>query len=185
MKDWRWGREEEDLRAVDRNFPGLTSLPIIRQCCQHTALVVNSRGWCAADALICFFGTCLASIFTCKPHPIPSVSILSFLSGQVLRIRMARPVDRNDVLDTYQSVVSAFCEFLTVSVHTLLYERDIYPRTSFLAARKYNHAVRQSRHPKVCKWVADAVDAVRKELLKVCSQSLTSSQSFECKKRVP
>ena len=71
------------------------------------------------------------------------------------------------VLDTYQAVVSAFCDFLTVAIHTILYERNIYPQTSFLKARKYNHAVRQNRHPKVCKWIQDAVAAVEGEMLKV------------------
>jgi mitotic spindle assembly checkpoint protein MAD2B len=63
--------------------------------------------------------------------------------------------------------VSAFRDFLTVAIHTILYERDIYPRTSFLKARKYNYPVRQSRHPKVCKWIQDAVAAVEVEMLKV------------------
>ena len=71
------------------------------------------------------------------------------------------------VLDTYQSVVSAFSEFLTVAIHTILYERDIYPQASFISARKYNYPVKQSRHPKVCKWVQDAVAAVEVEMLKV------------------
>lgn len=71
------------------------------------------------------------------------------------------------VLDTYAAVVSAFIDFLTVAIHTILYERDIYPRTSFLKARKYNYPVRQSRHPKVCSWIQDAVSAVRTEMLKV------------------
>ncbi|MCJ1394417.1 hypothetical protein MMC18_007295 [Xylographa bjoerkii] len=70
------------------------------------------------------------------------------------------------VLDTYQAVVAEFSEFLTVAVHTILYERDIYPRTSFLSARKYNYPVRQNRHPRVCKWIQDAVAAVEAELLK-------------------
>ncbi|MCJ1397727.1 hypothetical protein MMC11_000923 [Xylographa trunciseda] len=70
------------------------------------------------------------------------------------------------VLDTYQAVVAEFCEFLTVAVHTILYERDIYPRASFISARKYNYPVRQNRHPKVCKWIQDAVAAVEAELLK-------------------
>ena len=74
---------------------------------------------------------------------------------------------QNAFLDNYQAVVSAFGEFLTVAVHTILYERDIYPRTSFLRARKYNYAVRQNRHPKVCQWIQDAVAAVEGELLKV------------------
>ncbi|MCJ1323149.1 hypothetical protein MMC15_008502 [Xylographa vitiligo] len=70
------------------------------------------------------------------------------------------------VLDNYRAVVAEFCEFLTVAVHTILYERGIYPRTSFLSARKYNYPVRQNRHPKVCKWIQDAVAAVQAELLK-------------------
>ena len=73
------------------------------------------------------------------------------------------------VLDTYQAVVSAYCDFLTVAIHTILYERNIYLQTSFLKARKYNYPVRQSRHPKVCKWIQDAVVAVAGEMLKVGS----------------
>lgn len=82
-------------------------------------------------------------------------------------IKMAFSSPRNAVLDSYQAVVSAFCEFLTVAVHTILYERDIYPRTSFLSARKYDYPVRQNRHPKVCQWIQNAVAAVEAELLKV------------------
>ena len=70
-------------------------------------------------------------------------------------------------LDTYQLVVLAFSDFLTVAIHTILYERGLYPQTSFLAARKYNCPVRQSRHPKVCRWIQDAVAAVEVEMLKV------------------
>ena len=62
--------------------------------------------------------------------------------------------------------MTAFTDFLTVAIHTILYERAIYPQTSFLSARKYNFAVRQSRHPKVCEWINDAVTAVETELLK-------------------
>lgn len=76
------------------------------------------------------------------------------------------------VLDTYQAVVLAFSDFLTVAIHTILYERDVYPRASFLTARKFNYPVRQSRHPKVCKWIQDAVAAVEAEMLKVRSLTL-------------
>ena len=79
------------------------------------------------------------------------------------------------VLDNYRAVVAEFCEFLTVAVHTILYERGIYPRTSFLSARKYNYPVRQNRHPKVCKWIQDAVAAVQAELLKVCHTFFATS----------
>lgn len=67
---------------------------------------------------------------------------------------------------TFRALIAAFTDFLTVAVHTILYERTIYPKTSFLAARRYNHPVRQSRHPKVCEWINDAVTSVEAELLK-------------------
>ena len=70
-------------------------------------------------------------------------------------------------LVTYQAVVSAYSDFLTVAIHTILYERNIYPQTSFIKACKYNYPVRQSRHPKLCRWIQDAVAAVEIEMLKV------------------
>jgi len=66
----------------------------------------------------------------------------------------------------FLTFIRTFTDFLIVAIHTILYERNIYPRTSFLSARKYNFSVRQSRHPKVCKWITDAVSAVEAELLK-------------------
>ncbi|MCJ1353894.1 MAG: hypothetical protein MMC33_003881 [Icmadophila ericetorum] len=70
------------------------------------------------------------------------------------------------ILDNFQALISTFSDFLTVAIHTILYERNLYPRTSFLSARKYDYPVRQSRHPKVCQWIQDAVLAVEAELLK-------------------
>ncbi|KAI4145487.1 MAG: hypothetical protein LQ340_006261, partial [Diploschistes diacapsis] len=70
------------------------------------------------------------------------------------------------VLENYISVVGSFVEFLTVAVHLILYERNVYPRESFMSARKYNYPVQQSRHPAICKWIDDAVAAVRSEMLK-------------------
>lgn len=67
---------------------------------------------------------------------------------------------------TFRTLVSRFTDFLTVAIHTILYERSIYPQTSFLSARKFNFSVRQSRHPKVCEWINDAVAAVQTEVLK-------------------
>ena len=75
------------------------------------------------------------------------------------------------VLNNYHAVVLAFSDFLTVAIHTILYERNIYPQSSFLAARKFNCPVRQSRHPKVCQWIQDAVAAVEVEMLKVSVES--------------
>ena len=70
------------------------------------------------------------------------------------------------VKPTFRTFVTSFTDFLIVAIHTILYERSIYPQTSFLSARKYNFPVRQSRHPKVCEWINDAVAAVETELLK-------------------
>jgi mitotic spindle assembly checkpoint protein MAD2B len=67
---------------------------------------------------------------------------------------------------TFRTLITSFTDFLTVAIHTILYERQIYPQTSFLSARRYNLPVRQSRHPKVCRWINDAVTAVEQELLK-------------------
>ncbi|KAI9826098.1 MAG: hypothetical protein M1832_000547 [Thelocarpon impressellum] len=69
-------------------------------------------------------------------------------------------------LNTFVSLVSTICSLLTVAVHTILYERGIYPASTFLSAQTYNCPVRQNRHPKVCKWIDDAVAAVKTELLK-------------------
>lgn len=66
---------------------------------------------------------------------------------------------------TFTHLIVAFTSFLTVAIHTILHQRSLYPRTSFLTARAYNYPVHQSRHPAVCAWVADAVAAVEAELL--------------------
>ncbi|PFH60037.1 hypothetical protein XA68_11521 [Ophiocordyceps unilateralis] len=62
------------------------------------------------------------------------------------------------------ALISSFGAFLTIAIHTILYHRSLYPRSSFLLARAYNLPVRQSRHPAVCGWVRDAVAAVTLEL---------------------
>ena len=82
------------------------------------------------------------------------------------------------VLDNYISLVAAFTDFLTVVIHLILYEREVYPRESFTRTRKYNHPVVQNRHPLVCKWIDDAVAAVRSEMLKV-SQSVSLLVSYK------
>lgn len=66
---------------------------------------------------------------------------------------------------TYAETLDAFTHFLTAYVHTLLYLRTLYPRTSFVHSRFHNTSAYQSRHPLVCDWIRDAIDAVRKELL--------------------
>lgn len=65
-----------------------------------------------------------------------------------------------------RALFNSFTNFLTVSIHTILYYRDIYPRQTFLSARAFNLSVHQSRHPKVCTWINDAVDAVMTQIAK-------------------
>jgi mitotic spindle assembly checkpoint protein MAD2B len=69
-------------------------------------------------------------------------------------------------LTTYQALLTTFSDFLIVAIHTILYERGIYPASTFISTRKYNFPVRQNRHPKVCQWIIDAVSAVEAEMLK-------------------
>lgn len=76
-------------------------------------------------------------------------------------------------LDSYKAIVSAFISFLTVATHTILYTRNLYPQSSFIATRAFNIPTRQSRHPKVCQWVRDAVAAVEAEMEK-CTVEATS-----------
>jgi mitotic spindle assembly checkpoint protein MAD2B len=86
------------------------------------------------------------------------------LSDIESRVEMPENSSNSDA--TYRELIQAFTNFLTVAIHTILYERGIYPQSSFLSARKYEFAVRQNRHPKVCEWINDAVDAAEAELLK-------------------
>ena len=77
---------------------------------------------------------------------------------------MTDPPPRPAILNNYAALVSTLSSFLTVSIHTLLYERGLYPANSFITARAYRFPVRQSRHPKVCEWINDAVSACEKEI---------------------
>jgi mitotic spindle assembly checkpoint protein MAD2B len=59
----------------------------------------------------------------------------------------------------------SFTHFLTIAIHNILYYRNLYPEPTFLTTRAYNLPVHQSRHPKVCTWIRDAVDAVKAQLV--------------------
>lgn len=75
-------------------------------------------------------------------------------------------MDGPEAPSTYSTITSAFTSFLTVTLHTLLHARSLYPPTSFLTSRAYNFPVAQSRHPAVCKWIEDAVSAVHAQMLR-------------------
>lgn len=77
------------------------------------------------------------------------------------------PVSAPKSMPNNQSALAAsFTNFLTVSIHQILYLRSVYPRITFLPVRAYNYPVRQSRHPKVCDYINDASIAVGTEILK-------------------
>lgn len=73
-----------------------------------------------------------------------------------------------EALSTFAALISTVSDFLSVAIHQIMYERDIYPRGIFIDANKYKLAIKQSEHPKVNKWVADVVKACSAELLQVC-----------------
>ncbi|KAK2742914.1 hypothetical protein FQN57_005044 [Myotisia sp. PD_48] len=68
--------------------------------------------------------------------------------------------------ETYAALVSSLRAFLVVSIHQILFLRSIYPQSTFIPARLFNHPVRQSRHPKVCDWVNNACAAVEYQMLR-------------------
>ncbi|KAI1131325.1 HORMA domain-containing protein [Nemania abortiva] len=61
-------------------------------------------------------------------------------------------------------LLTTFTHFFTVCIHNILYYRGLYPAATFLTSRAYNLPVHQSRHPTVCSWIRDAVDAVRAQI---------------------
>lgn len=65
-----------------------------------------------------------------------------------------------------QTLTTTLTTFLTILTHQILYLRSLYPRSSFLSSRAYNHPVHQSRHPAVCAWVTDLIDALTPQLLR-------------------
>jgi mitotic spindle assembly checkpoint protein MAD2B len=68
-------------------------------------------------------------------------------------------------LDQAAHLLTSFTHFLTVAIHNILFYRNLYPAETFLTARAYNLPVHQSRHPGVCSWIKDAVDAIRAQLV--------------------
>lgn len=72
----------------------------------------------------------------------------------------------SNLLSTHRALLDTLTSFFTVATHHILYLRRLYPPVSFLSARAYNYPVRQSRHPAVCRWINDAVAAIRDQLEK-------------------
>ena len=60
----------------------------------------------------------------------------------------------------FHAVLDSFTELLIVAIHQVLYERKIYPPTTFITAKIYNLPVQQSRHSGLCLYINDAITAV-------------------------
>lgn len=67
-------------------------------------------------------------------------------------------------LKSAHHLLTTFTTFLTVSIHSLLFYRNLYPPQTFLTARFHNLPVHQNRHPKVCAWITAAVASVSSQL---------------------
>ncbi|KAI5813151.1 DNA-binding protein [Pyronema omphalodes] len=65
---------------------------------------------------------------------------------------------------TADEVICAFLEHLECAVHTILFQRDIYPKGMFMTARKYDRPVRMCRVPKVNEYVRNMIDMVGAQL---------------------
>lgn len=76
---------------------------------------------------------------------------------------------------TVDEVICAFLEHLECAVHTILFQRDIYPKEMFMTARKYDRPVKMCRVPKVNEYVRNMVDMVGVQLREVCFDALTTS----------
>ena len=73
----------------------------------------------------------------------------------------------NTPLTSLAGIVGTFVEHLECAIHTILYERDIYPRQLFMSTRKYNCPVKMCRVPKVNQYVRQMVEVVGEQLLEV------------------
>ena len=65
-----------------------------------------------------------------------------------------------------RDIVAATIDLLTVATHSILYYRSIYPKTSFIFARKYNFPVPQNRHPMVCEWINGVISEIEQCMLR-------------------
>lgn len=85
----------------------------------------------------------------------------------------------SNLLTTHRALLDTVTSFLTLVTHHILYLRRLYPPISFLSVRAYNYPVRQNRHPEVCRWINDAVAAIRDQLEKNTVEKICLC-IFEC-----
>ena len=70
---------------------------------------------------------------------------------------------------TEDLLASQVLKFLEVAVHTILYQRGIYPSNLFVKSKKYGVIVHQSRHPKLNEYIGKLLrESVWNLLLNKC-----------------
>lgn len=62
------------------------------------------------------------------------------------------------------TLLTSFTAFLTITIHTILYYRRLYPQQTFLMTKAHNLPVPQSRHPALCEWINSALAAIQDQL---------------------
>ncbi|PQE03688.1 hypothetical protein CJF30_00006370 [Rutstroemia sp. NJR-2017a BBW] len=89
-------------------------------------------------------------------------------------------------LSTPHSLHTHLLNFLTLSIHTILHSRSLYPRSTFLLTRAYNFPIPQSRHPSVCAYISSCINAITPYLQKGSISDISLvvfSPSNECLER--
>ncbi|QSZ34578.1 hypothetical protein DSL72_006172 [Monilinia vaccinii-corymbosi] len=67
-------------------------------------------------------------------------------------------------LSTPHSLHTHLLAFLTLSIHTILHARGLYPSNSFLLTRAFNFPVPQNRHPQLCAYINSCISAITPHL---------------------
>ncbi|WVF68763.1 hypothetical protein IAT40_003535 [Kwoniella sp. CBS 6097] len=65
---------------------------------------------------------------------------------------------------SYKEIADAIVSFLEISIHTILYLRQVYPASTFTRRRAHSVPVYQSRHPQVRAYIANVVGALSGEV---------------------
>lgn len=88
-----------------------------------------------------------------------------------LRLLLTDQAETVEALASFRrssSTVAVYANLLTlpveVTLHTILYLRQIYPPTTFSRRRAHGVPVYQSRHPQVREYIAEIVSLLSKEL---------------------
>ncbi|CAD6446347.1 a8e2384b-11ff-422f-ba91-46e6e07c10b3 [Sclerotinia trifoliorum] len=67
-------------------------------------------------------------------------------------------------LSTPHSLHTHLLSFLTLSIHTILHARGLYPKNTFLLTRAFNFPVPQNRHPQLCTYINNCITSLTPHL---------------------